>query len=130
MLSVYLPEQENREMDAEPNATRASNFPLPHILQPGEVVESQAQADGFLIAVTGQRVIVTDGSRPVMDTTFGELRRIQFDVERRRPATLVIVPEDPRHEPQVIAVPPARYAEVTAMLATIGQRLAEVEDAS
>ena len=79
-------------MDADLRTRREIHRSPPHILRPGEVVERQAHADGFLIAVTGQRVIVTDGHRPVMDIPFAELRRIQFDIERDRDATLVMVP--------------------------------------
>jgi len=55
------------------------------------------------------------------------LRRIQFDVERRRPATLVLVPELPRDEPQVLAIEPERYEEVADALVIIGRRLAALD---
>ena len=115
-------------MDADENATRDPSFPLPHILRPGEVVERQAHADGFLIAVTGQRVIVTDGHRPVMDIPFAELRRIQFDIERDRDATLVMVPEHIKNEPRVFSVPLANLDETAVTLALIGRRMNEAEE--
>jgi hypothetical protein len=114
-------------MDALPER---DDPPVLRLVQPGEMVEVMTEATGVDLLLTDRRLAVASGERVALDVSFPELRRIQFDVERRRPATLVIVPEDPRYEPQVIAVPPARYAEVTAMLATIGQRLAAVEDAS
>ena len=110
-------------MDADDNAARDPAFPLPHILQPGEVVERQALADGFLIAVTSKRIIVTDGDRPVMDISYDELRRIQFDVERDRTATLVMVPEHIRNEPRVFSVPIANLTETALTLALIGERI-------
>jgi hypothetical protein len=110
-------------MDADDNATTDPAFPLPHILRPGEIVERQAYADGFLIAVTSQRVVVTDDQRPVMDIRFDELRRIQFDVERGRDATLVMVPEHIRNEPRVFSVPVANLAETALTLALIGRRM-------
>jgi hypothetical protein len=116
-------------MDAD-NTARTPDFPLPHILQPGEVVEKQAHADGFLIAVTRQRVIVTDGSRPIMDIAFDQLRRIQFDIERDRDATLVIVPELIRDEPRVFSVPLANLAETAQTLAYIGGRMNGAEERS
>ena len=110
-------------MDADINATRDPAFPLPHILQPGEMVERQARADGFLIAVTGRRIIVTDGDRPVLDIPFDELRRIQFDLERGRGATLVMVPEHIKNEPRVFSVPVANFTETALTLALIGERI-------
>ena len=109
-------------MDTDDDA-KGSAFPLPHILQPGEVVESQARADGFLIAVTGQRVIVTGLDKPVMDISFEELRRIQLDIEHGRDAALVIVPEHITHEPRVFSVPHANLKETALTLALIGQRM-------
>ena len=110
-------------MDADDNPTNEPAFPLPHILRPGEIVERQTHADGFLIAVTSQRVVVTDDNRPVMDIHFDELRRIQFDVERGRDATLVIVPEHIRNEPRVFSVPVGNLAETAMTLALIGRRM-------
>jgi hypothetical protein len=110
-------------MDVDDSAPRDPAFPLPHILQPGEVVERQAHADGFVIAVTSRRVIVTDSSRPVMDVPFDEVRRIQFDIERGRDATLVMVPEHIKNEPRVFSVPLANLAESALTLALIGQRI-------
>jgi hypothetical protein len=57
---------------------------------------------------------------------FDQLRRIQFDIERTRPATMVIVPEQPRDEPQVLAVDPDEFDAVAKALATIDRRLAGV----
>jgi hypothetical protein len=54
-------------------------------------------------------------------------RRIQFDIERQRPATLVVVPEQPNHEPQVVAVRPDEYSSVAEALVVIGQRLAGLQ---
>jgi hypothetical protein len=93
-----------------------------------ESVESQAHADGFLIAVTGQRIIATDDNRPVMDIEFAELRRIQFDIERDRGATLVIVPEHVRNEPRVFSVPLANLNETAVTLALIGRRMNVAEE--
>jgi hypothetical protein len=96
-------------------------------LEPGETVQAIARAASASLLVTDRRIAVAEEERIALDLPFGGLRRIQFDIERERPATLVIVPEHPSHEPQVIAVPPDRYAEVTRALALIGQRLYELD---
>ena len=110
-------------MDTDETVERNPSFPLPHVLQPGEVVERQAHADGFVIAVTPQRIVVTDESRLVMDMGFDELRRIQFDLERGRDATLVIVPEHFNNEPRVFSVPLRNIPETAMTLGLIGQRM-------
>ena len=52
-----------------------------------------------------------------------ENRRTQFDIERDRPATLVIVPESRHDEPQVLAVRGEDYEGVAQPLVTVGRRL-------
>src|SRR5687768_5490411 len=92
-----------------------------------ERIQVRAEAQGAKVLVTDRRLVVAAGERIALDVGYGGLRRIQFDIERDRPATLVIVPHDPAHEPQVLAVPPAQYDEITAALAVIGHRLAEAD---
>ena len=106
-------------------SNRDPSFPLPHILQPGEVVESQAVAEDSVLAVTSQRIILAEGDRTVLDLPFSGLRRGQFDVERGRVATLVIVPEHVTHEPRVVAIPIPKLRETALALARIGERLNE-----
>jgi hypothetical protein len=98
---------------------------LATLLEPGEMVEHLAEALEALVAVTDRRILVKSGQRVAMDLPFEGVRRIQFDVERRRPAALVIVPEAARYEPQVLSVPTERLHEAAAAIATIGLRLAE-----
>lgn len=104
---------ENREPAIPP--------PLLHILEPGEVLETHAIAQDSVIAVTSHRLIVAEGQRAVLDIAMSDLRRIQFDVERGRDATLVIVPD--RDEPRVVAVPSQKLKETAYVLAVIGERL-------
>jgi hypothetical protein len=99
------------------------SFPLPHILQPGEVLETRAAAQDAVVAVTSRRLMVTEGERLVLDVPFSELRRVQFDIERGRPATLVIVPEHIANEPRVVAVPISSLRDAALALAAIGERL-------
>jgi hypothetical protein len=104
--------------------------PVLRVVEPGERVHAMTQAEGAHLLVTDRRIVVGAGERVALDIAFPGLRRIQFDIERRRPATLVIVPEDPLHEPQVLAIPPQSYDDVTAALARIGHRLVDTEAAS
>jgi hypothetical protein len=93
-------------------------------LEPDEVLEAHAKARDIAIAVTDRRLLVGAGARLALNVPFDGLRRIQFDIERQRPATMVIVPERPQDEPQVLAVDPGEYDEVARALAIIGRRLA------
>ena len=97
------------------------------VIQPGESIHVRADAVGAKVVVTDRRLVVATGDRIALDVGFHGLRRIQFDIERRRPATLVIVPDDPANEPQVLAVPRESYDEITAALAAVGHRLAEAD---
>lgn len=102
-----------------------SNPHLTEVLHPDERIEVHARVGDAEIAVTDRRVAIADENRLMMDTPYAGLRRIQFDIERQRPATLVLVPESPRVAPQVLAVPPSEYDAVTRALAHIGRRLVE-----
>jgi hypothetical protein len=104
-------------LEREPN--------LLHILQPDEELAVQAQATDGVIAGTNRRLVVTSEGRIRLDVAYGELRRVQFDIERGRPATLVIVPDAPSHPPEVLAIPPSQYEEVARLLAVVGQRIHE-----
>jgi hypothetical protein len=100
-------------------------FPLPHILKPGEVIEGQAEASGAVIVVTEERLVVVEGNQPVLDIPFRELRRVQFDIERGRDATLVIVPEHIRNWPRIVSVPVPSLREAALVLARVGERINE-----
>jgi hypothetical protein len=76
------------------------------------------------VIVTDRSVAIADDERVALHVPYEALRRIQFDIERDRPATLVIVPESPADEPQVLAIPPEHYDDVTRAVAIIGRRLA------
>jgi hypothetical protein len=104
---------------------RHADHPAFRLIGPDESVQVIAEAANAKVLVTDRRVAVASDDRVALDIGFEGLRRIQFDIERRRPATLVIVPEDAAHEPQVLTVPKDRYDEITRALATIGHRLAE-----
>ena len=102
-----------------------SEHPALRILEPDEVIRVQATAGDNLVLVTDRRMAVASADRVMLDVPIANLRRIQFDIERDRPATLVIVPVSPHDEPQMLVVRPAEYEAVGQALVTVGQRLDE-----
>lgn len=111
---------------AELQKQEPEQIPL-HLLESEEQLHLTARSTDALIAVTDQRIIVADEGRVALDVPIQGVRRIQFDIERTRPATLVIVPEDASRSPQVLAIPPEEYDRAASALALIGRRLAEHE---
>ncbi len=101
---------------------------LQEVFEPGEEIRHQARTTDAVIAVTDRRLVVAARNRVALAVPFQSLRRIQFDIERNRPATLVIVPEMAHDEPQVLSIPPDRYAEAAEALVAIGQLLARAQD--
>lgn len=98
---------------------------LTQLLHADEKIQVEAQGEGSRLVVTDRRLaVVSRTDRPDLDIPFEGVRRIQFDIERLRPATLVIVPEHPDNHPQVLAIPPEQYSAVGEALAAIGRRLA------
>jgi hypothetical protein len=101
-----------------------------HLLDPDEEIRTQAAADDGVLLVTDRRLAVSlRGGRFDLDVPFEALRRIQFDIERLRPATLVIVPEHPNDPPVVLTVPPDQYEVVADALAEVGRALHAVSPA-
>jgi len=98
--------------------------PALRILQPDEAVQVQAAARDTLVIVTDRRLAVANAERLMLDVPIEHLRRIQFDIERDRPATLVIVPERRQDEPQVLAVEPGDYEPIARALVVVGSRFA------
>jgi hypothetical protein len=105
----------------------ASDFEpqLLHALEPGEQLRARARATDAVLAVTDRRLVVAAPQRIALAVPFGHVRRIQFDIERDRPATLVIVPESANDEPQVLSIPPEHYQAAAEALVVIGLELAE-----
>ena len=85
---------------------------------------AQASADGHVVIVTDDVLQVGAGDVVRLQVAIENVRRIQFDIERERPATLVIVPDDPNDEPQVIMVDPDDYEGVAQALAVLGMKMA------
>lgn len=107
------------EYDMEPHLHAA--------LEPGEEIRFRAHATDAVMAVTDRRLLVASPQRIPLAIPFEGLRRVQFDIERNRPATLVLVPELPHHEPQVLAIPPKHYEATAAALVALGIALAPME---
>jgi hypothetical protein len=100
------------------------DHPIRRALDPGEEIHIEAPAGDQIVIVTSRRLAIGSRERLALDVPIDNLRRIQFDIERDRPATLVVVPEHPSDEPQVLAVRPTDYRGVADALVVIGQRLA------
>ena len=92
-----------------------------------EALELRAQIGEAAMIVTEDRLVVVTPERQLLDVPLDEVRRIQFDIERRRPATLVIVPEHASHEAQVLSVHHDYYEDVAGALALVGRRIAEMD---
>jgi hypothetical protein len=55
------------------------------------------------------------------------LEAIDMQPEQRRPATLVIVPEDPTDEAQVLSIPPPEIPRVTEALIIVSRGFAGLD---
>jgi hypothetical protein len=96
-------------------------------LAPDESLEAAARARDAALAVSDRRLVIVNGDRLALDVPFERIRRVQFDIERDRPATLVIVPEHAADEPQVLPIPREEYRAVADALVAIGVRLFRTE---
>ena len=94
-----------------------------HLLQPGERVELELESFGATLLVTDRRLLVSYAQNVRLDIPYEGLRRIQFDLEARRPAAMVIVPHLPADEPQVLSVPREQLHLAAEILAFVGERL-------
>src|SRR5438132_1021880 len=94
---------------------------LPH-LGPDERVAVTLRATEAVVAITNKRLVVTVNERLALALAFQGLRRIQLDIERERPTTLVILPEDPRQEAQVLSIPGSEIERVAHAVAVVGRQ--------
>jgi hypothetical protein len=99
------------------------DHPIRDALEADEEIHIEAPAGDHVIVVTDRRLAIGSRERLALNVPIQNVRRIQFDIERSRPATLVVVPEAPTDEPQVLAVRPQDYRGVADALVVIGQRL-------
>ncbi len=96
---------------------------LSSTLEADEEVVASVRASGVLVLVTGRRVLVGDDRRVYLNVLIEGIRRAEYDIDTQTQATLVIVPRDPGHRPQLLTVAPADYAEAAAVLVALGERL-------
>jgi hypothetical protein len=101
-----------------------ADLPVLRVIEADEQIERFVQAEDMTVVVTDRRVAVGSADRVELNVPFEGLRRIQFDVERTRPATLVLVPEHWSDVAQVITVQPGDLEEVAHAVAVVGKRLA------
>jgi hypothetical protein len=107
-------------------AAELDDMHLLDALEPGEEVRAKAAATDAVLAVTDRRVVVAAPARVALAVPIVGVRRIQFDIEQRRPATLVIVPEEPENEAQVLTIPADQYEAAGRALVILGQDLAKL----
>lgn len=99
---------------------------LQQILEPDEQIHAAALALDAVMAVSDRRLLVAAGKRLALSLPISELRRVEFDIEKGRPATLVIVPEAATVEPQVLVIPADQLEAAAEALALVGLRLANM----
>jgi predicted dinucleotide-binding enzyme len=102
------------------------DHPYLRLLEPGEELHSVAEATDASLIVTNRRVAVARNDHLALAIPFEALRRVQFDIDRNRLATLVLVPDSPAHPPQVLEILPDQYGDAAQALAAIADRLAKV----
>jgi hypothetical protein len=111
---------------AKPKPKPPLHETLVQFLEPDEEVQAVARAADAVLAVSDRRLLVAAGERLALSLPIAELRRVQFDIEKGRPATLVIVPEAATVEPQVLAIPAEQLEAAAQALALVGERLANM----
>jgi hypothetical protein len=109
------PTMQQPEQELEPSLLAA--------LAPGEAIRFRARATDGMIALSDRRLLVAASERLALSLPYSELRRIQFDIERGRPAALAFVPDLPHHEPVMLSIPPEEYRAVGEALIAIAQQL-------
>jgi predicted ATPase len=96
---------------------------IEEILDPEEEIQSRTWAVGALVAITDRRLMVSTHARLALNVAISRIRRIELNIERNRLATLIIVPESPRDDPQVLSIPAEEYEAAIQAVALIGGRL-------
>ncbi len=97
--------------------------PILRLVAPDERLHVVAKASDHRILVTDRRIAVAEDDRITLDIPIGKLRRIEFDIEKGRPATLILVPERPSEPPKPITVPVEDYPHVAQALAVLSELL-------
>ena len=91
--------------------------------RPGAPDEFVVLARDGELRLSDGHLVVTTASGVRFDIPYGNLRRIELDIESHRPATIVIVPHRPGDEPQVLTIPRESLQGAARLIAIIGERL-------
>jgi hypothetical protein len=94
-----------------------------HAALDGDEIRVRGHATNGAFAVTDRRLLVSGDRGLLLNVPFGTIRRVQFDLELGRPASIAFVSNDPRDEPVLLNVPPEQYAAVSELLLAIGRQL-------
>jgi len=95
-------------------------------LHPDERLGMVARTTPAMVVLTDRRVIMQDDERTLLSLPIEGIRRIQLDVEHGRPATMVLVPQLPIHDPQVLSVPAEQLDVTTRLVTAVGRMLGEL----
>jgi hypothetical protein len=123
-ITARNPAPEVELMEKEPDD---AGRPALVSLGSGERIEVHAKALDANLVLTDRRLVVASEARLMIDVPIEQVRRIQFDIEKGRPATFVVVPEWPSDPSQSLAIPPDQYPQVARLLTAIGTRLHGLE---
>jgi hypothetical protein len=107
----------------DPSEAPAQDHEILHLLFPGERVELRLDATSYELRVTDRRMLLTSAGTVRLDIPYERLRRIEFDLEAERPATLIIVPHLPADEPRILFIPHECLHHAAELLAFVGERL-------
>jgi hypothetical protein len=97
--------------------------PLRNALEPDEVLHLIARANDSTLAISDRRLLVASSDDVRLSVPFEGLRRVEFDIERNRPATLVIVPTEPSDPPEVLSIAAEQYQAAADVLVALGHHL-------
>ncbi len=97
--------------------------PVAQRLGQGETIRGVVEGIDGRLVLTDKRVFISEYGRVTLDVPIHRLRLVEFDLETQRPASVIIVPEDPRDAPGQLAIRPQQYDEVASVLAQLGPRI-------
>src|SRR4051812_3223970 len=80
----------------------------------GDEIRILGHANNGAFAVTDRRLIVGGPAGVGLDIPFATVRRIQFDLEPGRPASVAFVSNDPHDEVVLLSIPPEELLEQMA----------------
>jgi hypothetical protein len=97
--------------------------PVAQRLGQGETIRGVVEGIDGRLVLTDKRVFISEYGRVTLDVPIHRLRLVEFDLETQRPASVIIVPEDPRDAPRQLAIRPQQYDEIASVLAQLGPRI-------